>query len=267
VARVSAESTETAFLDAAEQLFAEHGYDGTSIRDIAEAAGANLGALHYYWGSKRALFKVLCERRLRPVAEERLRRFDACVAAAGPGPLQLSAVLEASVTTAMVHPDETPTQSRLMRKLLARIWADPSPEVKLSLAEIFDESSQRYLRLLRQCCPHLDDQTFFWRMNCVMGATQHVNSGAERLTRLSHGKFNGEDFETGVRELVHALVAVLMAPSLAPAEPAAPGAARAPRRARAPADANGAPKARRAPSAGSSPGPQGGALRGAGAGN
>ncbi len=70
-------------------------------------------------------------------------------------------------------------------------------------------------------------------MNCVMEATQHVHAGAgaERLSRLSHGKFNGEDFETGVRELVHALVAVLMAPSLAQTAPTTPPPA-APKRAR-----------------------------------
>ena len=48
--------TERAFLDAAEQLFAERGFEGTKVRAISDTAGTNLGALHYYWGSKEELF-------------------------------------------------------------------------------------------------------------------------------------------------------------------------------------------------------------------
>ncbi|HEX9691339.1 MAG TPA: TetR/AcrR family transcriptional regulator [Gemmatimonadales bacterium] len=38
------------------ELFAQRGYDGTSIRAITQAAGANLGAVTYHFGSKAALF-------------------------------------------------------------------------------------------------------------------------------------------------------------------------------------------------------------------
>ena len=41
---------------AARDLFAQHGYDGTSVRDITARAKANLGAITYYFGSKEALF-------------------------------------------------------------------------------------------------------------------------------------------------------------------------------------------------------------------
>lgn len=43
---------EAAILNAARQEFATKGYDGTSIRDIAEAAGVSLSALYYYYPSK-----------------------------------------------------------------------------------------------------------------------------------------------------------------------------------------------------------------------
>ena len=48
--------TPARILDAAEQVFAERGYAGTSTREIARRAGVPFGALHYYWGSKKLLW-------------------------------------------------------------------------------------------------------------------------------------------------------------------------------------------------------------------
>jgi AcrR family transcriptional regulator len=46
-------------MDAAEQLFAEHGFAGTSVRDIAESAGVNLAMISYYFGSKERLMEAM----------------------------------------------------------------------------------------------------------------------------------------------------------------------------------------------------------------
>ena len=224
-AKGSSQSTEHAFLDAAERIFGTSGYDGATVRAIAEAAGANLGALHYYWGSKEALFRAMCERRLRPVAELRLQRLEACVADAGGRTPPLQAVLQAAIEPALLHADESPELREVMRKLLARILSDPSAEVRQVLSDIFDEASFRYVRLLRQCCPHLDDNSFYWRLHGVLGTTQHASAGVERLARLSQGKFDGNNVQQGTRELVHMLQALLMAPPLA-AEPAIAASAR-----------------------------------------
>jgi len=47
----------------AEQLFAEKGFDGTSVRDIAQLANVNLAMISYYFGSKEKLLEALIEDR------------------------------------------------------------------------------------------------------------------------------------------------------------------------------------------------------------
>src|ERR1700753_4423078 len=47
----------------AEQLFGEKGYAGTSVRDIAQAAGVNLAMISYYFGSKEKLLESMIEYR------------------------------------------------------------------------------------------------------------------------------------------------------------------------------------------------------------
>jgi AcrR family transcriptional regulator len=46
-------------MEAAENLFAEKGYNGTSVRDIAESARVNLAMISYYFGSKEKLWEAL----------------------------------------------------------------------------------------------------------------------------------------------------------------------------------------------------------------
>ena len=46
-------------MEAAEQLFAEKGFDGTSVRDIADKAAVNLAMISYYFGSKEKLLEAL----------------------------------------------------------------------------------------------------------------------------------------------------------------------------------------------------------------
>ncbi|MFQ5416834.1 MAG: TetR/AcrR family transcriptional regulator [Myxococcota bacterium] len=47
-------------LSAAERLFAERGYDGVRVRDVADAAGVNVATLHLHWKSKATLYEAVC---------------------------------------------------------------------------------------------------------------------------------------------------------------------------------------------------------------
>ena len=51
-------------LEKAEELFANHGFDGTTVRDIAQAAGVNLAMISYYFGSKEKLMEMLFKERM-----------------------------------------------------------------------------------------------------------------------------------------------------------------------------------------------------------
>ncbi len=54
-------------LNAAEHLFTNHGYAGSSIRSIADAAGVNPALVHYYFGNKHELLRAAIERSLKPM--------------------------------------------------------------------------------------------------------------------------------------------------------------------------------------------------------
>jgi len=59
--------TRTQILDAAEHLFAERGFRGTSVRAITDLAGANLAAVAYHFGSKAELLAAAARRVIEPI--------------------------------------------------------------------------------------------------------------------------------------------------------------------------------------------------------
>ncbi|MFN8643346.1 MAG: TetR family transcriptional regulator [Candidatus Binatia bacterium] len=63
-------STEERILIAALEVFAERGFEGARVRDIAERAGANLGLLTYYFGDKEQLWKAAVTRAFAELAAE-----------------------------------------------------------------------------------------------------------------------------------------------------------------------------------------------------
>ena len=70
--RAGESRTREAILDAARRSFAEHGYDGATIRAIAAAAGVNPALVHHFYGSKEGLFAAAM--RLPVVPSEILAR-------------------------------------------------------------------------------------------------------------------------------------------------------------------------------------------------
>lgn len=95
-ARDAARSREK-ILSVAEKLFAEHGFDGVSLGQIASAAGLSRGAPSYFFGSKIGLYQGVLERvfRDREDAAQRACRPLVTWAATDPAPSLRDALAEA----------------------------------------------------------------------------------------------------------------------------------------------------------------------------
>src|SRR4051794_4654288 len=108
--------TKQKILDAAEQLIAEQGYTGTSLRQIIASAGVNLASIHYHFGSKEELLDQLLTRKAGPVNEKRIELLDR-YAAEWDGAMPLEKVFEAffapMVDTANANPQFVQVMGRI----------------------------------------------------------------------------------------------------------------------------------------------------------
>jgi AcrR family transcriptional regulator len=99
--RSRGDATRADLLAAARRLFAQRGFDGTSVRAITREAGANLGAVTYHFGSKRALYAAVLEQGLRPIAQ----RVRAAAGSEGTAMERMLSVVEAYFEHFEAHPD------------------------------------------------------------------------------------------------------------------------------------------------------------------
>jgi AcrR family transcriptional regulator len=75
--------TRERLLAQAEKMFAARGYDGTSVRQITQEAGANVAAVSYYFGGKQGLYEAVFERVLVEMRERRIHRIKSDLDEAG----------------------------------------------------------------------------------------------------------------------------------------------------------------------------------------
>jgi len=66
-------STKDRLLNSAEQLFAEHGFASTSLRQLTTLADVNIAAVNYHFGSKDNLINEVFRRRLDDLSERRMK--------------------------------------------------------------------------------------------------------------------------------------------------------------------------------------------------
>jgi AcrR family transcriptional regulator len=139
-------ATRERVLAAAERLFATRGIDAVSVRDITKAAGANLAAVNYYFGSKHGLIVAIAQRRADQLGQRRSELLDELEAS---GSVDLRSVIRAMVlpTAELVGADPS---GRFYVSFLAAL--DDHPEL-VPVLDVFDASTERYLRVLARATP------------------------------------------------------------------------------------------------------------------
>ena len=90
-----ASGTRERILSAAENLFAADGFETVSLRDITGAAGANVAAVNYHFGSKERLIDAVVERHVVPINHERLKLLDRLEVSHAEGVIPIEEILRA----------------------------------------------------------------------------------------------------------------------------------------------------------------------------
>ncbi len=162
-----ADSTRERILDAAERLFAERGFDGTSIRDVTTEAGANLAAVHYHFGSKEDLVREVLRRVVTPANAARLQMMaDAEQRPGGP--------LVADLLRAFIQPEfelarDLGPRGPGVTRLVGRMFSEPNDVVQSICMDLFGEVGGRFIMGLQRALPTVPQEEVVFRMQCVVG--------------------------------------------------------------------------------------------------
>lgn len=206
-------ATKDRMLDAAEELFMELGYEATSLRQITAAAGVNLAAVNYHFGSKEELFQAVLTRRLDPMNQERVLLLSRYEQRAAPQALSCEKILTAMFIPALKLARDRDRGGKNFLRLLGRAYADPAPFIRQFLSEQYAVMIARFKAAFGRALPHLPKKELTWRLHFVMGALSYTLAGTDAIKLIGalSPRDAGND-ELLLRRLAPFLIAGLKAP-------------------------------------------------------
>jgi AcrR family transcriptional regulator len=167
--RIDDAETKARVLRAATELFAERGFHGTKVRDIATRAGANVAAGHYHFGSKRDLYvEVLraCFADVRGMIASSGLQPDAA-ALGRMSRAALEDLIEKRIVLMLTHllgPPPSPHGTLMLREML-----DPSDALPIVVAEFVEPMIAETGEIVRRLAPGLDGDHLRWCIASTMG--------------------------------------------------------------------------------------------------
>lgn len=159
-------------LDAAEKLFCEKGFDGTSIRDITSEAKCNVAAVNYHFGGKDNLYTEVWRRRLLVMRNIRIASIDKVMSQNEGKPL-LEELLR-SYANAFIEPLINESKSGQFIKLMAREMIDRHLPKDMFLKEMIIPVMTVLQKALVKTCPGLPESKAQLAILSVVGQLIHT---------------------------------------------------------------------------------------------
>ncbi len=190
-------STVKLILDTSEELFAQLGYFGVTIKDVADRMGIHPALIHYYFDGKPALFDAVFQRRVDYAVTTRTAGLDAYEAECG-DQVTVEGALRAYYDGAFdvyINGDEG---WRNFGRIFAQVNNAPGYGAE-KMDTYFDPLVLRLIGLLQKALPDAQAEDLFWSFQFTSGAYSLILSRTGRIDRLSGNLCASDDFEA-VRE-------------------------------------------------------------------
>ena len=178
-------------LDAAEDLFSKRGFDGVTMREVAELANVDAALAHYYFATKQGLFDSVLERRAELVFSERMEAFDLYEATSG-DKVTVEGAVAAFVIPLLERARKGDEGWKNYFRLLALVNNDAS-HVAQSIMTYFDPLVHRLIAVVKRALPEAREEELFWCFHFLTGSLTLALSRTGRLDRVSGGRCRSED--------------------------------------------------------------------------
>lgn len=202
-------SARDGILRAAEALFAQRGFNGASMREIATSAGVALSQLHYYFKSKQDLYFEVFQSRGGKITSERLRMLNELRAAHAGKPVPLSDLIAALVLPYLEHAQ---ADGEAYVRLYSRLQTEDDVLARSIRSRIFDETTLQFVAEFRRALPQMPDDVLYWRIVYMMGTYNYALLRSGRLEAISRNTCDSSNMTEAARHIMPFLEAAMLAP-------------------------------------------------------
>jgi AcrR family transcriptional regulator len=172
--------TRTRILDAAEELFMQHGFEGTSMRLLTAKAGVNLAAVNYHFGSKHALVEAVFRRRLDPMNQARIVELEKLEGAAAP-----EQIIRAFVSPTLRLVEDARGGGRNFIRLLGRTYTEPAKAVRQLIGQMYAPVMDRFKAALARALPQMPPEELVWRMHFMFGTLAYTLAATDTVQLIA----------------------------------------------------------------------------------
>lgn len=179
----NADSVRHRLLDAAEKLFCEKGFEGTSVRDLTSSANCNVAAVNYYFGGKDKLYLEMFRRQMQAIVELQTQTIEMHLA--GPNP-NLEDFIRAVVTPPLLAAYEKQTRGQVMRLMVREVLSKSDSGEKICddfRTQMMDKMVAALMRLI----PELDLQQAKLAFASIESLNLHPFLFMEQYLRMIEG--------------------------------------------------------------------------------
>lgn len=203
--------TQQRILDAAQSLFAESGFNDTSLRQITTKAEVNLAAVNYHFGSKKELIQAVLQRYLQIFMPRLDQEFDALLAKTKPN--NLPDILSVFVNPLLELNHIQRKGTRTFLQLLGRGYTDVQGHLRWFINHHYGRTLDKFVLLVQQSCPYLPPSELFWRLHFSLGSIVFTMASNEALAEIALADFEeAVDIEGVIRRLIPYLAAGIATP-------------------------------------------------------
>ena len=183
-------------LDAAEELFAERGFEKTSVRDITNHLGVRLAAVNYHFDSKLNLLFEMIHRRAGSLNHARQVRLDSVEIDKEKPYETVRALICAMWEPLLEYYLSGDSGWHYYCRYLARMIGADVPEFREILNSEYNQVSQSFLKKLQLALPHCSEHELHCAHQFMIGSFNFVMSDNRRIDGISEGKFRSQDLES-----------------------------------------------------------------------
>ena len=204
-------STKNKILDAAEILFANKGFNGTSLREITSQAEVNLAAVNYHFGSKKELIKAIMSRymnELSPRLESALHALY--LEKEQPTLIKVfSTFLDPLLHLNSFKDNGTST----FLQLLGRGFTDNQGFLRWFLTTQYPGVFTYFTQAVQKAYPELSKEEMFWRLHFTMSTIIFTMSSSDALIDIAQSDFDREvDIAGVIKKVIPYVAAGVAAP-------------------------------------------------------
>ena len=197
------EKTRIRLLKSTESIFANLGFGGLTMREVANRSQANLASAHYHFGSKEAMVLEMLKTRVQPINRRRMECLEEARCLTDGNPLTTRQILRALILPIGEEIAKSAHTRQTLAQLVARSFTEPARFIERMHRKFFGELCEVFMDELPKTHPMVKEEDLYWNLHLAISSMLGALAQHRRLREFSKGTCDEDDTCDMIERLIN----------------------------------------------------------------